>query len=58
MFGACIMRVTGEEVDFIELLQSFGVNIRNLSTELGIDVESLIHMDQEELLNLLTQQGN
>lgn len=52
------MCVTGEEVDFIELLQSFGVNIRNLSTELGIDVESLIHMDQEELLNLLTQQAN
>ncbi|VVC24463.1 Pectinacetylesterase/NOTUM [Cinara cedri] len=49
---------TGEEVDFLELLQSFGLNIRNLSTELGIDVESLIHMDQEELLNLLTQQAN
>ncbi|KAL5242347.1 hypothetical protein ACI65C_009757 [Semiaphis heraclei] len=49
---------TGEEVDFIELLQSFGVNIPNLSSELGIDMESLIHMDQEELLNLLTQQSN
>ncbi|XP_050441633.1 palmitoleoyl-protein carboxylesterase NOTUM isoform X2 [Adelges cooleyi] len=49
---------TGEEVDFIELLQSFGVDIPNLSSELGIDMESLIHMDQEELLNLLTQQSN
>lgn len=50
--------VTGEEVDFIELLESFGVNIPNLSSELGIDMESLVHMDQEELLNLLTQQSN
>ncbi|XP_050526206.1 palmitoleoyl-protein carboxylesterase NOTUM isoform X3 [Daktulosphaira vitifoliae] len=49
---------TGEEVDFIELLQSFGVDIPKLSSELGIDMESLIHMDQEELLNLLTQQSN
>lgn len=53
-----ILCVTGEEIDFIELLESFGVNIPNLSSELGIDMESLVHMDQEELLNLLTQQSN
>lgn len=53
----CVL-CTGEEVDFIELLQSFGVSIPSLSTELGIDMESLVHMDQEELLNLLTQQSN
>jgi len=48
----------GEEIDFLELLQSFGLSIPNLSSELGIDMDSLVHMDQEELLNLLTQQSN
>ncbi|XP_025420804.1 palmitoleoyl-protein carboxylesterase notum1 [Sipha flava] len=49
---------TGEEIDFLELLQSFGVDIPSLSSELGIDMESLTHMDHGELLNLLTQQSN
>lgn len=53
-----VLVVTGEEVDFVELLESFGVNIPNLSSELGIDIESLTHMDRGVLLSMLTQHPN
>lgn len=49
---------TGEEMDFIELLKSFGLDMDNVANALGIDVQTLHNMDQSELLNLLTQQSN
>ena len=49
---------TGEEMDFIELLKSFGLDMESVANALGIDMETLNNMDHGELLNLLTQQSN
>ncbi|KAH0956419.1 hypothetical protein HN011_011822 [Eciton burchellii] len=49
---------TGEEMDFIELLKSFGLDMKSVANALGIDIHTLNSMDQEELLNLLTQRAN
>lgn len=48
--------LTGEEVRFLELLTSFGLDIEAVATALGIDMQTLNNMDQAELINLLTQQ--
>lgn len=48
--------LTGEEVRFLELLSSFGLDIEAVATALGIDMQTLNNMDQAELVNLLTQQ--
>ncbi|KAF5295937.1 hypothetical protein FQA39_LY12709 [Lamprigera yunnana] len=47
---------TGEEMDFIELLKSFGLDMESVANALGIDMATLNNMDHSELLNLLTQQ--
>ncbi|XP_012273721.1 palmitoleoyl-protein carboxylesterase NOTUM [Orussus abietinus] len=49
---------TGEEMDFIELLKSFGLDMKSVANALGIDIQTLNNMDHDELLNLLTQQAN
>uniref|UniRef100_A0A0A9Y990 Uncharacterized protein n=1 Tax=Lygus hesperus TaxID=30085 RepID=A0A0A9Y990_LYGHE len=49
---------TGEEMDFIELLKSFGLDMTSVANALGIDNHTLNNMDHEELLNLLTQQAS
>ncbi|BET00789.1 Pectinacetylesterase [Nesidiocoris tenuis] len=49
---------TGEEMDFIELLKSFGLDMKSVANALGIDIHTLNNMDHEELLNLLTQQAS
>ncbi|XP_054272506.1 palmitoleoyl-protein carboxylesterase NOTUM [Macrosteles quadrilineatus] len=49
---------TGEEMDFLELLKSFGLDLMSVANALGIDINTLNNMDPEELLNLLTQQSN
>ncbi|XP_057651110.1 palmitoleoyl-protein carboxylesterase NOTUM [Diorhabda carinulata] len=49
---------TGEEMDFIELLKSFGLDMNSVADALGIDMQTLNNMDHAELLNLLTQQSN
>ncbi|KAK2579611.1 hypothetical protein KPH14_010902 [Odynerus spinipes] len=49
---------TGEEMDFIELLKSFGLDMKSVANALGIDIQTLNSMDHDELLNLLTQQAN
>lgn len=46
---------TGEEMDLLELLQSFGVDMESVAKALGIDLTTLNNMDHSELLNLLTQ---
>ncbi|CAG9860709.1 unnamed protein product [Phyllotreta striolata] len=47
---------TGEEMDFIELLKSFGLDMNSVADALGIDLQTLNNMDHADLLNLLTQQ--
>lgn len=49
---------TGDEMDIIELLKSFGLDMESVANALGIDMTTLNNMDQGELLNLLTQQTN
>lgn len=49
---------TGEELDFIELLKSFGLDMDSVALALDIDVNTLNNMDHSELLNLLTQSAS
>ena len=46
----------GEEMDFLELLKSFGLDMGSVASALGIDMAALNNMDQEVLLHLLTSQ--
>lgn len=48
--------LTGEEMRFLELLSSFGLDIEAVATALGVDMQTLNNMDHAELVNLLTQQ--
>jgi len=48
--------MTGEEMDFLELLKSFGLNLSSVAAALGIDIAALNNMDKDVLLHLLTSQ--
>jgi O-palmitoleoyl-L-serine hydrolase len=48
--------LTGEEMKFLELLASFGLDMEAVATALGVDMQTLNNMDHAELVNLLTQQ--
>lgn len=50
--------LTGEEMKFLELLASFGLDMEAVATALGVDMHTLNNMDQAELVNLLTQQAS
>lgn len=50
--------LTGEEMDFLELLESFGLDMKSVAEALGIDISTLTNMDQDVLLHLLTSQTN
>ncbi|CAD7003911.1 unnamed protein product [Ceratitis capitata] len=50
--------LTGEEMRFLELLTSFGLDIEAVAAALGIDMQTLSNMDRAELINLLTQQAS
>lgn len=52
------MNITGEEMDFLELLKSFGLNMGSVASALGIKLTDLNNMDQDVLLHLLTSQSN
>lgn len=47
--------LTGEEIHFLELLTSFGLDIEAVATALGLDMQTLNNMDRTELVNRLTQ---
>jgi len=49
---------SGEELDLLELLQSFGLDMKNVASALGVDIHTLNNMGQRELISLLTQQVN
>nr|XP_045589476.1 uncharacterized protein LOC123751432 [Procambarus clarkii] len=46
---------TGEEMNFIELLKSFGLDMSSVANALGIDIHTLNSMGNNELLLILTQ---
>lgn len=47
--------LTGEEVDFKDLLKSFGLDMPTMAKALGIDLATLNSMDHQVLLQMLTQ---
>lgn len=49
---------TGEEVNFIDMLKSFGLRMDSVAQALGVDLHTLNNMEHTELLDLLTQQIN
>ena len=53
-----ILFVSGQEIDFLTLLQSFGVDMGNVARALGVDIHTLINMDKDILLRLLTSQSH
>ena len=55
MFFFCF---AGEEMDFLELLKSFGLDMGSVAAALGIDMSALQNMDQDVLLHLLTSQSS
>ncbi|CAG0878610.1 unnamed protein product [Darwinula stevensoni] len=48
---------TGKEMDFIDLLKSFGLDMGSLADALGIDLHTLNNMDHNVLLRMLTRQN-
>jgi hypothetical protein len=54
----CQLFFPGEEMDFIQLLKSFGLDMSSVANALGIDMHTLNNMDHDVLLHLLTQQTN
>jgi hypothetical protein len=58
IFNFCQLFFPGEEMDFIQLLKSFGLDMSSVANALGIDMHTLNNMDHDVLLHLLTQQTN
>lgn len=47
---------TGEEMDFIDLLMQFGLDVGSIANALGMDLATLQKMDHDSLLQMLMQQ--
>ncbi|KAG5676925.1 hypothetical protein PVAND_006722 [Polypedilum vanderplanki] len=47
--------LTGEEMKFLELLTSFGLDIDAVAQALGVDLHTLNNMDHKELIKLFTE---
>jgi len=47
--------MTGQELEFKDLLQSFGLDMPSMARALGIDLHTLNSMDHRVLLHVLTQ---
>ena len=48
---------TGEEMDFIDLLLQFGLDLTSIANALGMDLPTLQTMDHDMLLKLMVQQS-
>ena len=46
---------TGEQMDFVDLLMQFGLDLSGIADALGMDLPTLQNMDHGELLRLLMQ---
>ena len=45
---------TGQEIDFLTLLRSFGLDLNKLARALGVNVDTLAGMERRDLLHLLS----
>lgn len=50
--------LTGEEMKFLELLTSFGLDIYTVAQALGVDMQTLNNMDHKELIKLFTESSS
>lgn len=50
--------LTGEEMKFLELLTSFGLDIYAVAQALGVDIQTLNNMDHKELIKLFTESAS
>jgi O-palmitoleoyl-L-serine hydrolase len=50
--------LTGEEMKFLELLTSFGLDIYAVAQALGVDMHTLNNMDHKELIKLFTESAS
>lgn len=50
--------LTGEEMKFLELLTSFGLDIYAVANALGVDLQTLNNMDHKELIKLFTESAS
>lgn len=50
--------LTGEEMKFLELLTSFGLDIYAVAQALGVDMQTLNNMDHKELIKLFTESAS
>ena len=46
--------ISGQEIDFLTLLESFGYPATDLAKAIGRDIYSLRNMDKDALMDLLT----
>ena len=46
--------LSGQEIDFLTLLQSFGLNLNSVADALGVDVATLNNKNRDVLFRLLT----
>lgn len=54
-YPSTLLIPTGEEMNFTELLKSFGLDMASVASALGIDIHTLNSMGNDELLLILTQ---
>lgn len=50
--------LTGEEMKFLELLTSFGLDMDAVAQALGVDMQTLSNMDHKELIKLFTESAS
>lgn len=50
--------LTGEEMKFLELLTSFGLDMDAVAQALGVDMQTLNNMDHKELIKLFTESSS
>lgn len=50
--------LTGEEMKFLELLTSFGLDMDAVAQALGVDMQTLSNMDHRELIKLFTESAS
>ena len=52
-----LFSLPGQEIDFITLLKSFGLDMSSVARAMGMDVATLNGMDRDRLAHLLTSHG-
>ena len=54
----CFPFFSGQEIDFLQLLYSFGVDSIEIAKAMGMDVDELTRLDKDVLVHMLTSHSN